>query len=185
MMSPNRSLAAVVAILASATALPASAASSFVQVASATIDDLPGRPAIAMPVDADPGTIVIKTSERKLYLVTGPDRALVYDIAVGKPSEQWFGKSWVSKKRDRPTWTPTPSMRAKNPRLPQSVGPGPANPLGERAINLGWGAYRIHGTNRPNSIGSAASAGCFRMRNEDVKDLFERVHVGAEVRVLR
>ncbi|MCK5934332.1 MAG: L,D-transpeptidase [Fulvimarina manganoxydans] len=134
---------------------------------------------------AEPGTIVIKTAERKLYLVTDTDRALVYDIAVGKPSEQWFGKSWVSKKREAPTWTPTPSMREKNPRLPQSVAPGPNNPLGERAINLGWGAYRIHGTNKPQSIGSAASAGCFRMRNGDVKDLFERVHVGAEVRVLR
>ena len=136
-------------------------------------------------LDAEPGTIVIKTGERKLYLVTDVDRALVYDIAVGKPSEQWFGKSWVSKKRDAPTWTPTPSMREKNPRLPQSVAPGPNNPLGERAINLGWGAYRIHGTNKPQSIGSAASAGCFRMRNADVKGLFERVHVGAEVRVLR
>ena len=76
-------------------------------------------------------------------------------------------------------------MRAENPKLPQSMGPGPKNPLGERAINLGWGTYRIHGTNKPNSIGSAASAGCFRMRNADVKDLFERVHVGAQVVVLR
>ncbi|MBC8129978.1 MAG: L,D-transpeptidase [Rhizobiaceae bacterium] len=133
----------------------------------------------------DPGTIVIKTAERKLYLVTGPARALEYEIAVGKPSEQWFGKSWVSKKRLNPTWTPTPSMREKNPDLPESVGPGPKNPLGVRAINLGWGTYRIHGTNAPRSIGSAASSGCFRMRNADVQDLFERVHVGAEVVVLQ
>ncbi|NDV85861.1 L,D-transpeptidase family protein [Aurantimonas aggregata] len=140
---------------------------------------------ISFTAEGDPGTIVIRTSERKLYLVTGNGRALAYDIAVGKPSEQWFGKSWVSKKRPNPTWTPTPSMRQKNPRLPQSVGPGPKNPLGERAINLGWGAYRIHGTNNPRSIGSAASAGCFRMRNEDVRDLYERVNVGAQVVVLR
>ena len=124
------------------------------------------------------------TGARQLFLVTGNDTALKYDVAVGKPSEQWFGTSWVSKKRLAPTWVPTPSMREKNPKLPQSIGPGPANPLGERAINLGWGTYRIHGTNAPNSIGSAASAGCFRMRNEDVIDLFERVHVGAEVVVL-
>ncbi|EAU42165.1 ErfK/YbiS/YcfS/YnhG [Fulvimarina pelagi HTCC2506] len=151
----------------------------------AAVEALDPRPEISFQADADPGTIVVKTAERKLYLVTGPGKAMVYDIAVGKPSEQWFGKSWVSRKRRAPTWVPTPSMRERNPRLPQSIGPGPKNPLGERAINLGWGAYRIHGTNNPRSIGSAASAGCFRMRNADVKDLFERVHVGAEVRVLR
>lgn len=133
----------------------------------------------------DPGTIVIRTSERKLYLLTGNGRALQYDIAVGKPSEQWFGKSWVSMKRPHPTWTPTPDMRAKKPSLPRSVGPGPKNPLGERAMNLGWTSYRIHGTNSPRSIGSAASSGCFRMRNADVKDLYERVHVGAQVFVER
>ncbi|MER0238370.1 L,D-transpeptidase [Fulvimarina sp. MAC8] len=151
----------------------------------AAIGTLEARPEISFQAEADPGTIVVKTSERKLYLITAPGKAMVYDIAVGKPSEQWFGKSWVSRKRRAPTWVPTPSMRERNPRLPQSIGPGPKNPLGERAINLGWGAYRIHGTNNPRSIGSAASAGCFRMRNADVKDLFERVHVGAEVRVLR
>ncbi|WP_185983652.1 L,D-transpeptidase [Aureimonas mangrovi] len=135
--------------------------------------------------DYEPGTIVVMTGARQLFLVTAPETALRYEIAVGKPSEQWFGKSWVSKKRVDPTWVPTPSMRKANPRLPASVGPGPSNPLGVRAINLGWGTYRIHGTNSPNSIGSAASAGCFRMRNADVMDLFERVHVGAQVVVLR
>lgn len=153
--------------------------------ALAATGDGAGPAEIAFTAEGGPGTIVIRTSERKLYLVTGEGRALAYDIAVGKPSEQWFGKSWVSKKRPNPTWTPTPSMREKNPRLPQSVGPGPKNPLGERAINLGWGAYRIHGTNNPRSIGSAASAGCFRMRNEDVRDLYDRVNVGAQVVVLR
>ncbi len=135
--------------------------------------------------DYEPGTIVVMTGARQLFLVTGEDTALQYDIAVGKPSEQWFGTSWVSKKRPNPTWVPTPSMREKKPTLPASMGPGPDNPLGKRAMNLGWGTYRIHGTNSPNSIGSAASAGCFRMRNDDVVDLFERVHVGARVVVLR
>ncbi|GGD26586.1 L,D-transpeptidase [Aureimonas glaciei] len=135
--------------------------------------------------DYDPGTIVIKTSERKLYLVTGATTALRYEIAVGRPSEQWFGESFVTRKRFNPTWVPTPSMREKNPALPQSVGPGPSNPLGVRAMNLGWGTYRIHGTNSPRSIGSAASSGCFRMRNADVSDLFDRVHVGAQVIVLK
>lgn len=145
----------------------------------------PDRSAVLFVGDYAPGTIVVYTGARRLYLVTGQDEAIEYEIAVGKPSEQWFGESWVSKKRRNPTWTPTPSMRVENPKLPQSMGPGPKNPLGERAINLGWGTYRIHGTNKPNSIGSAASAGCFRMRNADVKDLFERVHVGAQVVVLR
>jgi lipoprotein-anchoring transpeptidase ErfK/SrfK len=131
--------------------------------------------------DFEPGTIVVRTSERRLYLVTGPGRALRYDIAVGRPEEQWFGRSWVSKKRHDPIWIPTADMREKNPALPVSVGPGPKNPLGKRAMNLGWSTYRIHGTNSPNSIGSAASAGCFRMRNADVLDLFERVNVGAQV----
>ncbi|WP_279482577.1 L,D-transpeptidase [Aureimonas sp. SK2] len=135
--------------------------------------------------DYEPGTIVVMTGARQLFLVTGEDTALQYDIAVGKPSEQWFGTSWVSKKRLNPTWVPTPSMREKKPSLPASMGPGPNNPLGKRAMNLGWGTYRIHGTNSPNSIGSAASAGCFRMRNDDVMDLFERVHVGARVVVLQ
>ncbi|MCB8838705.1 L,D-transpeptidase [Aurantimonas sp. VKM B-3413] len=143
------------------------------------------RPEVAVAIDADPGTIVIKTSEKKLYLLTGAGRALVYEIAVGRPDEQWFGKSWVSKKRLHPTWVPTPSMREKNPGLPQSVGPGPKNPLGQRAMNLGWTAYRIHGTNSPRSIGRAASSGCFRMRNADVLDLYDRVNIGAQVMVER
>ena len=146
-----------------------------------------GAPAQATAAigDYEPGTIVIMTGARQLFLVTDEDTALQYDIAVGKPSEQWFGSSWVSKKRVDPTWVSTASMRERNPKLPASVGPGPSNPLGVRAINLGWGTYRIHGTNSPNSIGSAASAGCFRMRNADVTDLFERVHVGAQVVVLQ
>ena len=135
--------------------------------------------------DYDPGTIVIKTSERRLYLITGATTALRYEIAVGRPSEQWFGESFVTRKRLHPTWVPTASMRDSNPALPESVGPGPSNPLGVRAMNLGWGTYRIHGTNSPNSIGSAASSGCFRMRNADVTDLFDRVHVGAQVFVLQ
>ncbi|MCE7026913.1 L,D-transpeptidase [Jiella avicenniae] len=167
-----------------------SLAAAFVAIALAASSAAPafargGPQETVLDAAGDPGTIVIKTSERKLYLLTGNGRALRYDIAVGKPSEQWFGRSWVSMKRPRPTWTPTPDMRAKKPSLPQSVGPGPNNPLGERAMNLGWTTYRIHGTNSPRSIGSAASAGCFRMRNADVKDLYERVHVGAQVIVER
>ncbi len=135
--------------------------------------------------DYEPGSIVIKTSKKKLYYVTGNGKALEYSIAVGRKSEQWFGEIWVSRKATNPVWIPTPSMRAKNPSLPKKVGPGPKNPLGTRAIYLGWGPYRIHGTNSPGSIGRAASSGCFRMRNSDVVDLYRKVHVGTSVFVLK
>jgi lipoprotein-anchoring transpeptidase ErfK/SrfK len=131
------------------------------------------------------GTIVIKTSEKRLYYSLGNGKAIRYSVAVGSPRNQWFGTTWVSEKKENPTWTPTPSMRARNPRLPNYMAPGPRNPLGVRALYLGWTAYRIHGTNAPASIGNAVSNGCIRMLNEDVVDLFERVHIGAPVMVLR
>ncbi|WP_348626065.1 L,D-transpeptidase [Rhodomicrobium sp. R_RK_3] len=131
------------------------------------------------------GTVVIKTSERRLYYVLGHGMALRYDVAVGKAGMQWAGQTFVQAKREHPTWTPTPRMRRENPYLPQSIGPGASNPLGARAIYLGWTEYRIHGTNAPWSIGSAASSGCIRMRNGDVVDLFQRVHIGAPVHVIR
>jgi len=127
------------------------------------------------------GTIVIKTSERRLYYSLGNGKAIRYSVAVGSPRNQWFGTTWVSEKKVNPGWTPTPSMRRRNPRLPRYVAPGPKNPLGIRALYLGWTAYRIHGTNAPGSIGHAVSNGCIRMLNEDVVDLFERVHIGAPV----
>lgn len=131
------------------------------------------------------GTIIIKTSERKLYYILGQGAALRYDVAVGKQGMQWSGDTFVQSKRRNPGWSPTPRMRRENPRLPAYVPPGPSNPLGVRAIYLGWTAYRIHGTNAPSSIGRAASSGCIRMRNSDVVDLFERVHIGAPVHVVR
>ncbi len=131
------------------------------------------------------GTIVIKTSEKRLYYSLGNGKAIRYSVAVGSPRNQWFGTTWVSEKKENPTWTPTPSMRRRNPRLPDYMAPGPRNPLGVRALYLGWTAYRIHGTNAPASIGNAVSNGCIRMLNEDVVDLFERVHIGAPVMVVR
>jgi len=135
--------------------------------------------------DHELGTIVIKQSKRKLYYVLGDGMALRYDVAVGKAGMQWTGETFVQSKRKNPGWSPTPRMRRENPRLPAYVPPGPRNPLGVRAIYLGWSAYRIHGTNAPWSIGRAASSGCIRMRNNDVTDLFERVHIGAPVHVIR
>jgi lipoprotein-anchoring transpeptidase ErfK/SrfK len=127
------------------------------------------------------GTIVIRTSEKRLYYVLGDGQAVRYPVAVGEPRFQWSGELWVSSKQANPTWRPTARMRRENPSLPLSVGPGPHNPLGPRAIYLGWGEYRIHGTNAPQTIGSEASSGCFRMHNADAIDLFDRVHLGAPV----
>lgn len=129
------------------------------------------------------GAIVIKTSERRLYYSLGNGRALIYRIATGKVGFGWTGQSWVSMKTKNPGWYPTQRMRAAG--APRYVGPGPSNPLGVRAIYLGWSEYRIHGTNAPGSIGTASSSGCFRMLNADVTDLFERVAVGAPVYVIQ
>lgn len=129
------------------------------------------------------GAIIIRTSERTLYYTLSDREAIRYQIAVGSPENQWFGTTYVSAKRENPGWTPTRDIRRKNPRLPKYVPPGPKNPLGERALYLDWGTYRIHGTNAPRSIGRAVSNGCFRMRNADVIDLFKRVHIGAPVYV--
>jgi lipoprotein-anchoring transpeptidase ErfK/SrfK len=129
------------------------------------------------------GSIVVDTAERHLYYALGNGRAIRYLIAVGKPSFQWYGQSFVQHKAKNPGWSPTPRMRRMG--YPAYVPPGPRNPLGVRAIYLGWTEYRIHGTNTPGSIGGAVSSGCFRMHNEDVSELFERVHIGAPVYVLR
>jgi len=131
------------------------------------------------------GTIIINTSERRLYYVLGQGMALRYAVAVGKEGMQWSGETFVQSKRRNPSWTPTPRMRREDPWLPAYVPAGPKNPLGVRAIYLGWSEYRIHGTNMPGSIGRAASSGCIRMLNSDVMDLFERVHIGAPVYVMR
>ena len=131
------------------------------------------------------GTIVIKTSERQLYYILGSGMALRYDVAVGKDGMQWAGDTFVQSKRRNPGWSPTARMRSRESLASGICAAGPENPLGVRAIYLGWSEYRIHGTNAPWSIGRAASSGCIRMRNDDVVDLFERVHIGAPVQVIR
>jgi len=136
---------------------------------------------VAFDGDYPVGTIIVRTTEKRLYYVLSEGQAVRYPVAVGEPRFQWAGELWVSSKQANPTWRPTARMRRENPGLPESVGPGPRNPLGPRAIYLGWGEYRIHGTNAPGSIGSAASSGCFRMHNADAVDLFDRVHLGAPV----
>lgn len=144
------------------------------------------RELVALEENYPAGAIVVRTSEKRLYYSLGNNLALRYRIAVGKQGMQWFGETFVQSKAKNPGWSPTANMRRRNPGLPRYVAGGiPQNPLGARAIYLGWSEYRIHGTNAPGSIGSAASSGCFRMLNADVKDLYERVHIGAPVYVLK
>jgi lipoprotein-anchoring transpeptidase ErfK/SrfK len=128
-----------------------------------------------------PGTVVIHTSERFLYLVMGDNRALRYGIGVGRDGFQWSGLEKVSRKAEWPDWTPPPEMIQRQPYLPRFMAGGPGNPMGSRAMYLGKTVYRIHGTNQPETIGHAISSGCFRLANGDVIDLYERVPVGARV----
>jgi len=131
-----------------------------------------------------PGTIIINTPERMLYLVEGGGRAMRYGIGVGRPGFTWAGVHSVTNKREWPDWTPPDDMLKRRPDLPRHMEGGPENPLGARAMYLGSTLYRIHGSNEPWTIGTAVSSGCIRMRNEDVIDLYERVKVGAKVLVI-
>jgi len=131
-----------------------------------------------------PGTVVISTSGRRLYLVTAPGQALSYGIGVGRIGFTWAGTHTVSMKREWPDWTPPSQMLRRRPDLPRHMVGGVDNPLGARAIYLGSSLYRIHGSNEPETIGQAVSSGCFRMTNEDVVDLYDRVRVGTKVVVL-
>ena len=128
-----------------------------------------------------PGTIVISTGERRLYLVTGNGQALRYGIGVGRDGFRWGGVHRITAKKEWPSWTPPAQMLRRRPDLPRFMEGGLDNPLGARAMYLGSTLYRIHGSNEPETIGQAVSSGCFRMTNEDVKDLYNRVSVGATV----
>jgi lipoprotein-anchoring transpeptidase ErfK/SrfK len=135
-----------------------------------------------------PGTIVIDTNNRFLYLVMANGQARRYGVGVGKPGFEWAGVHKVTRKTEWPEWTPPSEMigreAAKGHYLPARMEGGPENPLGARAMYLGSTLYRIHGTNAPWTIGSAVSSGCIRLRNEDVVDLYERVVVGTRVIVM-
>jgi lipoprotein-anchoring transpeptidase ErfK/SrfK len=128
-----------------------------------------------------PGTIIVSTSERRLYLVQPGGQALKYGIGVGRPGFTWGGVLRVSMKKEWPDWTPPAAMLRRRPDLPRHMKGGIDNPLGARALYLGSSEYRIHGSNEPDTIGQAVSSGCIRMTNDDVKDLYDRVPVGAKV----
>lgn len=142
-------------------------------------------PVVAFRAGYAPGSIVIDTSARKLYLVRGPMSAYAYPIGVGREGFSWTGKEKISRIADWPDWHPPAEMRKRKPELPEKMTGGVNNPLGARAIYLGNTLYRIHGTNEPKSIGRAESSGCFRMMNHHVVHLASLVQTGAEVTVVR
>ncbi|HEY5796736.1 MAG TPA: L,D-transpeptidase [Bosea sp. (in: a-proteobacteria)] len=174
----TRRHASIDILLAGAVALPLSALAAGASAA---------REVVQVPDPRyQPGTIVIRTGERRLYLVTGGGAAIRYTIAVGKAGKQWRGVKYVEEMQVDPAWSPPASVKRDNPRLPDVIpGGSPRNPMGARVIGLGpGGEYAIHGTNMPGTIGTAASYGCFRMHNQDVADLYARVRMGTPVVVL-
>jgi lipoprotein-anchoring transpeptidase ErfK/SrfK len=143
------------------------------------------REIVDYPTPRAGGTIVVSTSQRRLYYVLGGGKAIRYGIAVGMEGYAWSGTSTITAKREWPDWTPTPGERARFPSLPVHMAGGPDNPLGARALYLGDTLYRIHGTNEPWKLGGGVSSGCIRMSNDDVIDLYNRAKVGATVIVAR
>ena len=128
-----------------------------------------------------PGTIIVNTADRFLYLVQGNNRAMRYGVGVGRDGFQWGGTHRITRKAEWPDWTPPEEMIARQPYLPRWMAGGPGNPMGARAMYIGNTVYRIHGTNAPETIGHAVSSGCFRLVNDDVIDLYERVPVGTKI----
>ena len=129
-----------------------------------------------------PGTIVVKTNERRLYYVVDAGHGIRYPVGVGKAGKQWAGTSRIDGKYLHPAWSPPPEVRHDKPNLPDVIAGGsPRNPLGVAALTLSGGQYAIHGTNMPGSVGGFVSYGCIRMYNADISDLFGRVSLGAPV----
>lgn len=132
------------------------------------------------------GTVVVKTSQRRLYYVLGDGRALAYPVGVGRLGKQWQGTAMIDGKHLRPAWAPPADVKRDKPSLPNLIpGGSPKNPMGAAALTLSGGEYAIHGTNSPKSIGGFVSYGCIRMYNQDVVDLYSRVSVGTTVVVTR
>lgn len=149
------------------------------------------RQVVAYSGDEKPGTIVVKTDERFLFLVMNGSKAVRYGVAVGKQGFSWKGQATIKRKTEWPTWTPPREMIARRPDLAQYADgmPGsPANPLGARALYLYEGdvdtLYRIHGDGKVTTIGRAVSSGCVRLMNDDIADLYERTPIGTSVRVI-
>ena len=145
----------------------------------------PPRETVSYQGPYSPGTVVVSTTERRLYYVMPNGQAVRYGVGVGRPGFAWSGVRTVSMKREWPDWTPPSQMLRRRPDLPRHMAGGIGNPLGARAMYLGGTLYRIHGSNEPETIGQAVSSGCIRMTNDDVADLYSRVRVGTRVIVQR
>jgi lipoprotein-anchoring transpeptidase ErfK/SrfK len=170
------------AVLLSVTALSQGAAAQSWDWGGSQAVGGSGRTTVRFSPTYKPGQLIVSFADRRLYHVTRPGEANSYPIATPREQSRWQGAMTVTQKRVNPSWTPTPTMRAENPRLPMWVPGGhPMNPLGNRALYLGSSAYRIHGTDAPWTIGTPVSKGCIRMYNQDVAELYERVPVGANV----
>ncbi len=143
------------------------------------------RTTVNFATEYKPGTIVVNTAERRLYLVLPEGRALRYGIGVGRDGFRWSGVHRITAKKEWPDWTPPAQMLARRPDLPRHMKGGIDNPLGARAMYLSGSLYRIHGSNEPETIGQAVSSGCIRMTNDDVVDLYNRAKVGTRVVVTR
>jgi len=139
------------------------------------------RETIAWKGKEKPGTIVVSTSQRRLYYVLGGGEAVRYGVGVGREGFSWSGEKSVTMKKEWPSWRPPSQMLARRPDLPRFMAGGQDNPLGARAMYLGSSLYRIHGSNEPETMGAAVSSGCIRMTNKDVVDLYDRVRVGTKV----
>jgi len=137
---------------------------------------------VATKANYSAGTIVVRTGERRLYLMLGHGQAIRYPVGVGRAGKQWSGTTTISGKYTRPAWAPPAAVRKDHPNLPKVIAGGsPRNPMGVAAMSLAGGEYAIHGTNQPSSIGHFVSYGCIRMYNADISDLFGRVSVGDTV----
>jgi lipoprotein-anchoring transpeptidase ErfK/SrfK len=133
-----------------------------------------------------PGTIVVKTSERRLYLILDDGHAMRYPVGVGKTGKQWAGETKIDGKYRNPAWAPPNEVKHDKPELPDVIAGGsPRNPMGVAAMTLAGGEYAIHGTNVPGSVGGFVSYGCIRMLNDDITDLYQRVSIGTTVVVSR
>jgi lipoprotein-anchoring transpeptidase ErfK/SrfK len=128
-----------------------------------------------------PGTIVVNTNDRFLYLILSDTTAMRYGVGVGRDGFQWGGIHRITRKQEWPDWTPPPEMIERQPYLPRFMAGGPGNPMGARALYIGATVYRIHGTNAPETIGHAVSSGCFRLTNDEITDLYSRVPIGTKV----
>jgi lipoprotein-anchoring transpeptidase ErfK/SrfK len=148
-------------------------------MASAPAD---AREVVSWRGDYSPGTIVVRTSERRLYYVQSDGTAVRYPVGVGRAGKQWAGTTRIDGKHLQPAWSPPAVVKRDKPSLPDVIpGGSPSNPMGAAALTLSGGEYAIHGTNKPSSIGGYVSYGCIRMHNSDVLDLYQRVSLGTTV----